>query len=98
MVYDDYTLDELHVHHEAVLRRQADERKEHAVLLRNAANAKARAFKKYLRQLEETGVRIDKATGQFKTTADNLSGDLARLQKTVEEREARKRGKKPDAN
>ncbi len=76
MVYHDYTITEMEVHHEAILRREADEQKAQANLLRTAQNAKAKQYKKFIHALEETGNRIDKATGKFQTTAENLSEDL----------------------
>ncbi len=91
MVYHDYTLDEMDVHHEAILRREAAEHKSQANIARVAANAKAKQFSKFIKQLEETGNRIDKATGQFQTTAQNLSEDLGAALSIVK----KKRGNKP---
>ena len=83
MVYDDYTLDEIDVHHEAILRREADEHKAQANIMRVAANAKAKQFSKFIKQLDETGNRIDKATGKLATTAENLSEDLGAALSTL---------------
>ncbi len=92
MVYHEYTLEELDVHHEAILRREAEENKALANVMRVAQNAKAREYKKFIKQLEETGNRIDKATGQFQTTAKTLSEDLGAALETVRQ----KKKPKPD--
>lgn len=92
MVYHDYTLDEIDVHHEAILRREAAEQKAQANIARVAANAKTKQFSKFIKQLDETGNRIDKATGNFQTTADNLSADLGAALDTLRKKRERKPG------
>lgn len=93
MVYHDYTLDEIDVHHEAILRRHAAEQKAQANVFRVAANAKAKQFAKFTKQLDETGNRIDKATGQFQTTAQNLSEDLGQALTIMRSKRKAKPGK-----
>ena len=92
MVYHDYTQDEIDIHHEAILRREAAEQKAQANIARVAANAKTKQFSKFIKQLDETGNRIDKATGNFQTTAQNLSEDLGAALSTLRKKRQSKSG------
>ena len=61
---DNYTKEELQVHYEAVIRRRASQTKQLSIAVRVANNAKNRSFQKYMKELEQTGWRIDQEMGR----------------------------------
>lgn len=76
---DDYTWEEVQVHYEAAIRGDADARHDKAILIRIAEHGKDRTFKKYLRQLRETGLRIDEGMGRTQMSADAIIAGIDRV-------------------
>lgn len=85
-VLDDYTWDEIQVHYEAAIRQDAYDRRNLALMNRISHHAKDRTFKKYLRQLEETGERLDRDMGR---TRDSTNSIIAGIDRVLAKRQGR---------
>ncbi len=64
MILDDYTAEELQVHYEAAIRLQSKREMDLARVIRVSNNAKSKDFRKFMKQLEDTPRRIDRAMGR----------------------------------
>lgn len=75
-MFDDYSTDELEVHYEAIIRRRARESKQLAMVIRLGNNAKPRTLKKYFKELDLTGWRIDNEMGRLEMDVGKFFFDL----------------------
>lgn len=62
---DDYTAEELQIHYEASFRLRADLTVHWTIAIRVANNAKERSYRRYVKNLEDTGRQIDLAMGRI---------------------------------
>jgi hypothetical protein len=73
-VYENYTIDELEIHYEAALRRQAKETQRQATTIRIAQYASQKHFKEHMRKLDEVWKKIELAAGRSISTASSFFG------------------------
>lgn len=75
----DFSIDEIEIHYEAVVRKRARDTKHEAVMIRTAMNANKKGFKKYIKDLDDMWRKIELAQGRALSTPARLFGALDQL-------------------
>jgi len=74
---DEYCIEELTLHYEALVRREARQTGHWATALRLAQNGDRKAFKGFLEHLDDMWRQIELAAGRNIVNADKFFGQLA---------------------
>jgi len=73
---DEYCIEELELHYEALIRRQARQTKHWATALRLAQNGDRKSFKGFLKHLDEMWRKIELAAGRNIVSVDKFFAGL----------------------